>query len=129
MCDTKIPEDGDMTINWDFVGFVKTNGSVRGLNSANSSSYKMTLQSVDDIDWLNTKSNNKKVRAVSPNADINGLLSYELPETSLFTGKANAVHWSSNTTLADYCNSYTPIGAKGIPVHIKQSKSWCVKNF
>ena len=37
----KIPSDGDMTINWDFVGFVETNGSVRGLNIGNSSSYKI----------------------------------------------------------------------------------------
>ena len=34
----QIPSDGDMTINWDFVGFVNTNGSVRGLNVGNSSS-------------------------------------------------------------------------------------------
>ena len=82
----KIPTDGDMTINWDFVGFVETNGSVRGLNFGNSSSYKMTLQSVD-TSFGSIQNQTTRIRAVSPNADINGLLSYELPETSIFTGQ------------------------------------------
>ena len=75
-----------MTINWDFVGFVETNGSVRGLNIGNSSSYKMTLQSVD-TSFGSIQNQTTRVRAVSPNADINGLLSYELPDTSIFTGQ------------------------------------------
>jgi len=82
----KIPADGDMTINWDFVGFVNTNGSVRGLNIGNSSSYKMTLQSVD-TSFGSIQNQTTRIRAVSPNADINGLLSYELPDTSIFTGQ------------------------------------------
>jgi len=82
----KIPSDGDMTINWDFVGFVETNGSVRGLNIGNSSSYKMTLQSVD-TSFGSIQNQTTRIRAVSPNADINGLVSYELPETSIFTGQ------------------------------------------
>ena len=82
----KIPSDGDMTINWDFVGFVETNGSVRGLNIGNSSSYKMTLQSVD-TSFGSIQNQTTRIRAVSPNADINGLLSYELPDTSIFTGQ------------------------------------------
>ena len=82
----KIPADGDMTINWDFVGFVETNGSVRGLNILNSSSYKMTLQSVD-TSFGSIQNQTTRIRAVSPNADINGLVSYELPETSIFTGQ------------------------------------------
>lgn len=82
----KIPADGDMTINWDFVGFVETNGSVRGLNVGNSSSYKMTLQSVDSS-FGSIQNQTTVVRAVSPNADINGLVSYELPETDIFTGQ------------------------------------------
>ena len=82
----KIPADGDMTINWDFVGFVETNGSVRGLNIGNSSSYKMTLQSVDSS-FGSIQNQTTRIRAVSPNADINGLVSYELPETSIFTGQ------------------------------------------
>ena len=81
-----IPADGDMTINWDFVGFVETNGSVRGLNIGNSSSYKMTLQSVDSS-FGSIQNQTTRIRAVSPNADINGLVSYELPETSIFTGQ------------------------------------------
>ena len=81
-----IPADGDMTINWDFVGFVETNGSVRGLNIGNSSSYKMTLQSVD-TSFGSIQNQTTRIRAVSPNADINGLISYELPETSIFTGQ------------------------------------------
>ena len=81
-----IPADGDMTINWDFVGFVETNGSVRGLNIGNSSSYKMTLQSVD-TSFGSIQNQTTRIRAVSPNADINGLVSYELPETSIFTGQ------------------------------------------
>jgi len=82
----KIPADGDMTINWDFVGFVNTNGSVRGLNVGNSSSYKMTLQSVD-TSFGAIQNQTTRIRAVSPNADINGLVSYELPKTSIFTGQ------------------------------------------
>lgn len=81
-----IPEDGDMTINWDFVGFVESNGSVRGLNVGNSSTYKMTLQSVD-TSFGSIQNQTTRIRAVSPNADINGLVSYELPETSIFTGQ------------------------------------------
>ena len=81
-----IPEDGDMTINWDFVGFVESNGSVRGLNIGNSSTYKMTLQSVD-TSFGSIQNQTTRIRAVSPNADINGLVSYELPETSIFTGQ------------------------------------------
>ena len=81
-----IPTDGDMTINWDFVGFVNTNGSVRGLNIGNSSSYKMTLQSVD-TSFGSIQNQTTRIRAVSPNADVNGLISYELPETSVFTGQ------------------------------------------
>ena len=82
----KIPTDGDMTMNWDFVGFVESNGSVRGLNIGNSSSYKMKLQSVD-TSFGSIQNQTTRIRAVSPNADINGLLSYELPETSIFTGQ------------------------------------------
>jgi hypothetical protein len=82
----KIPSDGDMTINWDFVGFVNTNGSVRGLNIGNSSSYKMTLQSVDSS-FGSIQNQTTRIRAVSPNADVNGLVSYELPESSIFTGQ------------------------------------------
>jgi len=82
----QIPTDGDMTINWDFVGFVNTNGSVRGLNIGNSSSYKMTLQSVDSS-FGSIQNQTTRIRAVSPNADVNGLVSYELPETSIFTGQ------------------------------------------
>ena len=82
----QIPSDGDMTINWDFVGFVETNGSVRGLNIGNSSSYKMTLQSVDSS-FGSIQNQTTIVRAVSPNADINGSVSYELPESSIFTGQ------------------------------------------
>jgi hypothetical protein len=82
----KIPADGDMSINWDFVGFVETNGSVRGLTFGNSSSYKMTLQSVN-TSFGSIQNQTTRIRAVSPNADINGLLSYELPETSIFTGQ------------------------------------------
>jgi len=82
----QIPSDGDMSINWDFVGFVNTNGSVRGLNVGNSSSYKMTLQSVDSS-FGSIQNQTTVVRAVSPNADINGLVSYELPESSIFTGQ------------------------------------------
>ena len=82
----QVPADGDMTINWDFVGFVETNGSVRGLNIGNSSSYKMTLQSVDSS-FGSIQNQTTRIRAVSPNADINGLVSYELPETSIFTGQ------------------------------------------
>ena len=81
-----IPTDGDMTINWDFVGFVNTNGSVRGLNVGNSSSYKMTLQSVA-TSFGSIQNQTTRIRAVSPNADVNGLISYELPETSVFTGQ------------------------------------------
>ena len=82
----QIPSDGDMSINWDFVGFVNTNGSVRGLNIGNSSSYKMTLQSVDSS-FGSIQNQTTIVRAVSPNADINGSVSYELPESSIFTGQ------------------------------------------
>ena len=81
-----IPTDGDMTINWDFVQWVNTNGSVRGLNIGNSSSYKMTLQSVNSS-FGAIQNQTTRIRAVSPNADINGLVSYELPETSIFTGQ------------------------------------------
>ncbi len=81
-----IPASGDMTIDWDFVGFVETNGSVRGLSVLNTSSYKVTLKSVEtSFGAIQNQSN--RLRAVSPNADINGLVSYELPATAIFTGQ------------------------------------------
>jgi hypothetical protein len=81
-----IPEDGDLSLNWDFVSFVESNGSVRGLNIGNSSTYKMTLQSVT-TSFGSIQNQTTTIRAVSPNADINGSVSYELPQTNIFTGQ------------------------------------------
>lgn len=81
-----IPASGDMTVNWDFVSWVESNGSVRGLNFGNTSSYKMTLKSVD-TSFGSIQNQTTRIRAISPNAEINGSVSYELPETSIFTGQ------------------------------------------
>ena len=93
-----IPANGDMTINWDFVSWVEANGSVRGLNFGNTSTYRMILKSVD-TSFGSIKNQTTRFRAVSPNADINGLISYELPETSVFTGQGERGSLVKQTTF------------------------------
>ena len=93
-----IPATGDMTINWDFMSWVEANGSVRGLNFGNTSTYRMILKSVD-TSFGSIKNQTTRFRAVSPNADINGLISYELPETSVFTGQGERGSLVKQTTF------------------------------
>jgi hypothetical protein len=125
----KIPSDGDMTINWDFVGFVNTNGSVRGLNIGNSSSYKMTLQSVDTSNSVQYKIKQQGFAPYhqTPTSMVCFLMNYP---TQIFSRvKANAAHWSINMMLVDCCLKFhIQIGAKGIRVLMLKSKNWFVKN-
>ena len=81
-----IPADGDMTIDWDNVGFVESNGSVRGLSVLNSSTYKMKLSSVT-TSFGSIQNQTTRIRAVSPNAQINGSVSYDLGTSVIFTGQ------------------------------------------
>jgi hypothetical protein len=81
-----IPVDGDMTIDWDNVGFVESNGSVRGLSVLNSSTYKMKLSSVT-TSFGSIQNQTTRIRAVSPNAQINGSVSYDLGTSVIFTGQ------------------------------------------
>lgn len=81
-----IPADGDMSVNWDNVGFVESNGSVRGLAVTNSSTYKMKLSEVT-TSFGSIQNQVTRVRAVSPNAQINGSVSYDLGESVIFTGQ------------------------------------------
>ena len=116
-----IPATGDMTINWDFISWVESNGSVRGLNFGNTSTYRMILKSVD-TSFGSIQNQTTRFRAVSPNADINGSISYELPETSIFTGQGergslvNQINFGGLLIKVPYSNwregnsgSYKPI--------------------
>lgn len=116
-----IPASGDMTVNWDFVSWVESNGSVRGLNFGNTSSYRMILKSVN-TSFGSIQNQTTRIRAVSPNASINGLISYELPETNVFTGQGergslvNQINFGGLLIKVPYSNwregnsgSYLPI--------------------
>ena len=81
-----IPVDGDMSVNWDNVGFVESNGSVRGLSVLNSSTYKMKLSDVT-TSFGSIQNQITRIRAVSPNAQINGSVSYDLGTSVIFTGQ------------------------------------------
>ena len=82
----KIPEDGDVSFDWEFVEFVKTNGSTHTLNAANQYGWQMETRNLTTTNGQGISNETIRTRAISPNANIKSNLSYELPEMNLFTG-------------------------------------------
>ena len=81
-----IPKDGDVSFDWEFVGFVKTNGTTHTLNAANSYGWEMETQNLTTTNGQGIANETTRTRAISPNTNIKSNLSYELPEMNLFTG-------------------------------------------
>ena len=81
-----IPEDGDVEFDWEFVEFVKSNGTTHTLNASNSYAWQMETKSLTTTNGKGISHETLRTRAISPNTSIKSNLSYELPELNLFTG-------------------------------------------
>ena len=82
----KIPADGDVSFDWEFVEFVNKSGVTHTLNAANQYGWQMETRSLTTTNGQGITNQTTRVRAISPNANIKSNLSYELPEMNLFTG-------------------------------------------
>jgi len=81
-----VPEDGDVSFDWEFVEFVKSNGTTHTLNAANQYGWQMETRNLTTTNGQGITNETTRIRALSPNAGIKSNLSYELPEMNLFTG-------------------------------------------
>ena len=81
-----IPEDGDVQFDWEFVEFVKSNGTTHTLNASNQYGWQMETRDLTTTNGQGITNETIRTRAISPNANIKSNLSYELTETNLFTG-------------------------------------------
>ena len=81
-----IPEDGDVSFDWEFVEFVKTSGATHTLNAANQYGWQIETRNLTTTNGEGITNETIRTRAISPNTNIKSNLSYELPETNLFTG-------------------------------------------
>lgn len=82
----KVPEDGDVSFDWEFVEFVKTSGATHTLNAANQYGWQMETRNLTTTNGQGIANETIRTRAISPNTNIKSNLSYELPEMNLFTG-------------------------------------------
>ena len=80
------PADGDVSFDWEFVEFVKSNGTTHTLNAANQYGWQMETRNLTTTNGEGITNETIRTRAISPNTNIKSNLSYELPETNLFTG-------------------------------------------
>ena len=80
------PADADVSFDWEFVEFVKSNGTTHTLNSANQYGWQMETRNLTTTNGQGISNQTTRVRALSPNAGIKSNISYELPEMNLFTG-------------------------------------------
>ncbi len=80
------PVDGDVEFDWEFVEFVKSNGTTHTLNAANQYGWQMETRNFSTTNNQGIANQTTRTRATSPNTSIKSNLSYELPEMSLFTG-------------------------------------------
>ena len=81
-----VPEEGDVSFDWEFVEFVKSNGTTHTLNAANSYGWQMETRDLTTTNGQGITNETTRTRAISPNTNIKSNLSYELPEMNLFTG-------------------------------------------
>ena len=82
----KIPEDGDVSFDWEFVEFVNKSGATHTLNAANQYGWQIETRNLTTTNGEGITNETIRTRAISPNTNIKSNLSYELPETNLFTG-------------------------------------------
>ena len=82
----KIPEDGDVSFDWEFVEFVNKSGATYTLNAANQYGWQIETRNLTTTNGEGITNETIRTRAISPNTNIKSNLSYELPETNLFTG-------------------------------------------
>jgi hypothetical protein len=125
-----IPEDGDVSFDWEFVEFVKTSGATHTLNAANQYGWQIETRNLTTTNGEGITNETIRTRAISPNTNIKSNLSYELPEMNLFTG---------NGERGSLVNQYDVGGLlikvpysnwrEGNSGTYKKSKNWCVKNF
>ena len=80
------PVDGDVEFDWEFVEFVKSNGTTHTLNASNQYGWQMETRNFSTTNNQGIANQTTRTRATSPNTSIKSNLSYELPEMSLFTG-------------------------------------------
>jgi len=81
-----IPEDGDMSFDWEFVEMIDFNGNVRTLNASNSVKFEITTLDFR-TSFGSIQNQSTRVRAISPSPDNNSKLTYSLEESSIFTGQ------------------------------------------
>ena len=81
-----IPEDGDVSFDWEFVEFVNKSGATYTLNAANQYGWQIETRNLTTTNGEGITNETIRTRAISPNTNIKSNLSYELPETNLFTG-------------------------------------------
>ena len=95
-----IPEDGDVSFDWEFVEFVKSNGSTHTLNASNSYGWQMETRNLTTTNGQGITNETVRTRAISPNTSIKSNLSYELPEMNLFTGSGERGSLIKQVTVA-----------------------------
>ena len=95
-----VPEDGDVEFDWDFIGFVKSNGTTHTLNSLNQYGWQMETLDFTTTNGQGITNQTIRTRAVSPNANIKSNISYELPEMNLFTGNGERGSLIKQVTVA-----------------------------
>ena len=81
-----VPEDGDVSFDWEFVEFVNKSGATHTLNAANQYGWQMETRNLTTTNGEGITNETIRTRAISPNTNIKSNLSYELPEMNLFTG-------------------------------------------
>jgi hypothetical protein len=82
----KVPEDGDVSFDWEFVEFVNKSGATHTLNAANQYGWQIETRNLTTTNGEGITNETIRTRAISPNTNIKSNLSYELPEMNLFTG-------------------------------------------
>jgi len=95
-----IPEDGDVSFDWEFVEFVKTSGVTHTLNAANSYGWQMQTTNLTTTNGQGISNETTRTRAISPNTNIKSNLSYELPEMNLFTSNGERGSLMDQGTIA-----------------------------
>jgi hypothetical protein len=82
----KVPEDGDVSFDWEFVEFVNKSGATHTLNAGNQYGWQIETRNLTTTNGEGITNETIRTRAISPNTNIKSNLSYELPEMNLFTG-------------------------------------------
>lgn len=95
-----VPEDGDVSFDWEFVEFVNTAGATYTLNAANQYGWQMETLNLTTTNGEGITNETIRTRAISPNTNIKSNLSYELPEMNLFTANGERGSLVKQTTIS-----------------------------